>query len=78
MNPDIKLGGPSAEAALAARIALSIGEISALVLIAPATALGILRTALSAAAWRAVRADLDRDYVKMPLHGIERHLRNLS
>ena len=58
----------------------SIGEhkIRALVLIAPARALGMVRPHLSATTRRVLIAELDRDYVKMPLHEIERHLSALS
>ena len=58
----------------------SIGEhkIRALVLIAPARALGMVRPHLSAATRRVLVAELDRDYVKMPLHEVERHLSALS
>ena len=58
----------------------SIGEhkIRALVLIAPARALGMVRPHLSAATRRVLIAEFDRDYVKMPLHEVERHLSALS
>jgi protein required for attachment to host cells len=58
----------------------SIGEhkIRALVLIAPARALGMVRPHLSAATRRVLIAELDRDYVKLPLHEVERHLSALS
>lgn len=58
----------------------SIGEhkIRALVLIAPARALGMIRPHLSAETRRILVAELDRDYVKMPLHEVERHLSALS
>lgn len=50
------------------------GHIRSLVLVAPSRALGILRPLLSEPARRAVTAELDRDYVKMPLYEIERKL----
>ena len=58
----------------------SIGQhkIRALVLIAPARALGMVRPHLSAATRRVLISELDRDYVKMPLHEVERHLSALS
>lgn len=53
-------------------------KIYILVLIAPAKALGILRPHLSAATRKVMIAELDRDYSKMPLYDIERHLSALS
>jgi protein required for attachment to host cells len=49
-------------------------KIHALVLIAPARALGLIRPHLSQMTRRILTAELDRDYVKMPLYEIERHL----
>jgi protein required for attachment to host cells len=54
------------------------GHIHALVLVAPARALGILRPRLSELTRRAVSTELDRDYVKMPVYEIERKLTGLS
>jgi protein required for attachment to host cells len=51
--------------------------IDALVLIAPAKALGILRPHLSPQASAIVKAELDKDYVKLPVADIERHLTGL-
>lgn len=53
-------------------------RIDTLLLIAPANALGILRKALSDATRRVLRGDLVRDYAKLPLHEIERHLTDLQ
>jgi protein required for attachment to host cells len=53
---------------------VSQGEIEALALVAPAPALGVLRTRLSDQTRRAVVAEIDRDYTKMPIYEIERHL----
>lgn len=52
--------------------------ISSLILIAPAKALGILRARLTDATRHAVKAELDRDYVKLPLYEIERHLQAIT
>jgi protein required for attachment to host cells len=52
--------------------------IRSLVLIAPAKALGILRGRLSGATRHAVTGELDRDYVKLPLYEIERHLQAIA
>lgn len=58
----------------------SIGEhkVRTLVLIAPARALGMIRPHLSAATRHVLITELDRDYVKMPLYEVERHLAALS
>jgi protein required for attachment to host cells len=53
---------------------LADSTIHALVLVAPPRALGMLRPELSGRVSRAVRAELARDYVKMPVHEIERML----
>jgi protein required for attachment to host cells len=49
-----------------------------LLVIAPARALGMLRQQLSAAVNRIVSGELDRDYVKMPMHEIERQLKRME
>lgn len=48
--------------------------VQSLLIIAPARALGILRTALSGATRQIVSGEMVRDFVKLPLHEIERHL----
>jgi protein required for attachment to host cells len=45
-----------------------------LIVIAPPRALGVLRQAFSAAVRSAIRAEIDKDYVKMPVYEIEKHL----
>lgn len=61
---------------LAARLdkAVLAGEVKDLILIAPPTAIGTLRKAFSAHVRDAIHAEIEKDYVKMPLHEIERHL----
>ena len=54
--------------------AVTAGETKSLILIAPPRALGVLRQAFSAAVRNAIRAEIDKDYVKMPVHEIEKHL----
>jgi protein required for attachment to host cells len=54
--------------------AVSSGKAKSLVLIAPPRALGILRPAYSHALKNALRAEVDKDFVKMPVHEIEKHL----
>ena len=54
--------------------AVTTGETKSLIVIAPPRALGLLRQAFSAAVRNAIRAEIDKDYVKMPLYEIEKHL----
>jgi protein required for attachment to host cells len=42
--------------------------------VAPPRALGMIRPAYSQTLKGAVRAEVDKDLVKMPVHEIERHL----
>ena len=54
--------------------AVSSGKAKSLIIVAPPRALGIIRPAYSHALKGAVRAEVDKDFVKMPVHEIERHL----
>jgi protein required for attachment to host cells len=54
--------------------AVTAGETRSLILVAPPRALGVLREAYSASLRHAVRAEIDKDYVKMPVDQIEKHL----
>jgi protein required for attachment to host cells len=54
--------------------AVMAGEAKSLVLIAPPRALGVIRQAATPNLRNAVRAEIDKDYVRMPVHEIERHL----
>ncbi len=54
--------------------AVSRGETHALILIAAPRALGVLRRSLSQAVQNAVTAEIDKDYVRMPVHEIEKRL----
>ena len=45
-----------------------------LIVVAPPRALGMIRPAYSHALKGAVRAEVDKDLVKMPVHEIEKHL----
>jgi protein required for attachment to host cells len=56
------------EAAVQARATAS------LIVVAPPRALGILRQAYSANLRAVLRAEIDKDLVKLPVHEIERHL----
>jgi protein required for attachment to host cells len=49
-------------------------KIKSLIVVAPPRALGVIRSLYSTALRAAVRAELDKDLVKMPLHEIEKHL----
>jgi len=42
--------------------------------VAPPRALGVLRQAYSPNLRNALRAEIDKDFVRMPVHEIERHL----
>ena len=50
------------------------GEAKSLVLVAPPRALGVIRQTSTPNLRKAVRAEIDKDFVKMPVHEIERHL----
>ncbi|MEN3384293.1 MAG: hypothetical protein V7608_4337 [Hyphomicrobiales bacterium] len=54
--------------------AVMAGATKSLIVIAPPRALGVLRQAFSAAVRSAIRAEIDKDYVKMPVYEIEKHL----
>ena len=61
---------------LAARLDKAVrgGEARSLIVVAPPRALGVLRRAFSDHVRHAVKAELEKDYVKMPVDEIERHL----
>jgi protein required for attachment to host cells len=54
--------------------AVTAGETKALIVVAPPRALGVLRQAYSNGLRGAVRAEIDKDYVRMPVHEIEKAL----
>jgi protein required for attachment to host cells len=54
--------------------AVTAGKTKSLVMIAPPRALGMLRPAYSNGLRGAIRAELDKDLVKVPVHEIERRL----
>jgi|ERR1035438_8974885 len=54
--------------------ALVAGKVKSLIVVAPPRALGMIRPAYSHALKSAVRAELDKDLVKQPVHQIEKHL----
>lgn len=63
-------------AGLAGRLdkAVLSGEARSLILVAPPRALGILRRALSTHVRHALRAEVDKDLVKLPVPEIVKHL----
>ena len=54
--------------------ALGAGEMKSLIVVAPPRALGVIRQAYSSSLKQAVRKEIDKDFVKMPVHEIEKHL----
>jgi protein required for attachment to host cells len=63
-------------AKLAGRLdaALNGGETKRLIMVAPPRALGIVRQAYTQHLRDALRAEIDKDLVKLPIHEIEKHL----
>ena len=53
---------------------LSAGSFKSAVVCAPPRALGVLRQAYTPALKKAVQAELDKDFVRVPVHEIEKHL----
>ena len=54
--------------------AIAAGKVTSLIVVAPPRALGVIRPAYSHALRAAVRAELDKDFVKLPVYQIEKHL----
>jgi protein required for attachment to host cells len=54
--------------------AVTSGEAKSLILVAPPKALGMIRQAYTPAVRAVVRAEIDKDYVKLPVDQIEKHL----
>ena len=54
--------------------AIEAGETKSLIVIAPPRALGVIRQAYTHNLKHAVRKEIDKDFVKMPVHEIEKHL----
>src|SRR3954468_10437992 len=53
---------------------ISAGQIKSIVMVAPPRALGVLRQAYSPALREAVRVEIDKDLVKVPVYEIEKRL----
>jgi protein required for attachment to host cells len=58
--------------------ALTAGTTRSIVIVAPPRALGVIRDASSKRVKDALRAEVDKDYVRMPVHEIEKHLTGQS
>ena len=54
--------------------AVTSGKAKSLIMVAPPRALGMIRPAYPHALKGAVRAEIDKDLVKQPVHQIEKHL----
>ncbi len=54
--------------------AVTTGQTKSLIVVAPPRALGVIRQHYSHALRGALRAEIDKDLVKMPVHEIEKHL----
>lgn len=63
-------------AKLAARLDRAVlgGETPSLIVVAPPRAIGVLRRAFTTHVRQAIRAEVEKDFVKMPVDEIERHL----
>jgi protein required for attachment to host cells len=61
---------------LASRLdaAVNAGEARSLIVVAPPRALGVLRQAYSNNLRAALRAEIDKDFVRLPVYQIEKHL----
>ncbi len=54
--------------------AVEQGEAKSMIMVAPPRALGMLRDAYPGQLKPAIREEVSKDYVKMPVHEIEKHL----
>jgi protein required for attachment to host cells len=63
-------------AKLAARLDKAVlgGETPSLIVVAPPRAIGVLRREFTSHVRQAIRAEVEKDYVKMPIDEITRHL----
>jgi len=55
-------------------VAVATGKVKSLIVAAPPRALGMLREAYSHGLRAAIRSEIDKDFVKLPVHEIEKHL----
>jgi protein required for attachment to host cells len=54
--------------------AVNAGQAKSLIVVAPPRALGVIRQAYSTQVRDALRGEIDKDFVRMPVHKIEKHL----
>jgi len=54
--------------------AVAAGQTRGLILVAPPRALGVLRQACTKTLREVLHGEIDKDFVKMPVHEIEKHL----
>jgi protein required for attachment to host cells len=54
--------------------AIGAGDTKSLIIVAPPRALGFIRQAYSNNLRQAIRREIDKDFVKLPVHEIEKHL----
>ena len=54
--------------------AILAGDMPSLIVVAPPRAIGILRRAFTSHVRQVVKAEVEKDYVKLPIKEIERHL----
>ncbi|MDP2409864.1 MAG: host attachment family protein [Pseudolabrys sp.] len=59
-------------------VSLTAGKTKSFIIVAPPRALGVLRAAYSLQVKNAVRAEVDKDFVKMPVHQIEKQLTGVA
>jgi protein required for attachment to host cells len=55
-------------------VAVATGKVKSLILAAPPRALGMIREVYSPTLRAAVRSEVDKDFVKLPVHELEKHL----
>ena len=53
---------------------INAGKAKSLIMVAPPRALGVLRQSYSHNLRAALRGEIDKDFVKLPVHEIEKHL----
>ena len=54
--------------------ALNAGQVKSIIVVAPPRALGVMRQAYTNGLKQAVRGEIQKDYVKLPVYEIEKHL----
>jgi protein required for attachment to host cells len=54
--------------------AVTAGDAKTIIIVAPPRALGVIRQGYTPRLREALRAEIDKDFVRMPVHEIEKHL----